>query len=140
MYEYVCSPLCNENKVCFYNTQIAYYFIQKNNELRSPQDSVNKIMILLNPRLTANPTPEFLSKANVRILTKLSSLRTKAQSAPPQPLPASGLLYSPGISLAFFFTPIREGSSLFTRNKEYRSRLNTLPMGLITPQQSQHLK
>ena len=77
MYEYVCSPLCNENKVCFYNTQIAYYFIQKNNELRSPQDSVNKIMILLNPRLTANPTPEFLSKANVRILTKISSVRTK---------------------------------------------------------------
>ena len=53
MYEYVCSPLSNENKVCFYNTHIAYYFIQKNNELRSPQDSVNKIMILLDPRLTA---------------------------------------------------------------------------------------
>ena len=90
----------------FYNTQIAYYFI-KNNNLHSPQDSVNKIMILLlNPRLTVNPTPEFLSKANVRILTKLSSLRTRAQSVPPQPQPASGLLYSPGIRLAFFFTPI----------------------------------
>ena len=65
----------------FYNTQIAYYFI-KNNEARSPQDSVNKIMILLNPRLTVNPTPEFLSKANVRILTKLSSLRTRGTVRP----------------------------------------------------------
>ena len=33
----------------------------------------------------------------------------------------------------------KESSSLFTRNKENMSRLNTLPMGSITPQQSQHL-
>ena len=32
-----------------------------------------------------------------------------------------------------------ESSSLFTKNKENMSRLNTLPMGSITPQQSQHL-
>ena len=32
-----------------------------------------------------------------------------------------------------------ESSSLFTRNKENMSRLNTLPMGSITPQQSLHL-
>ena len=32
-----------------------------------------------------------------------------------------------------------ESSSLFTKNKENMSRLSTLPMGSITPQQSQHL-
>ena len=32
-----------------------------------------------------------------------------------------------------------ESNSLFTKNKENMSRLSTLPMGSITPQQSQHL-
>ena len=37
------------------------------------------------------------------------------------------------------FHLLQESSSLFTRNKENMSRLNTLPMGSNTTQQSQHL-